>query len=79
MIRISVTVALLLMLAGCPSPALRNGIFDIQPEDCSITCGEVEAEGRFTNFEADGFACVRRGKCDDKDRAAFEAARRAQE
>jgi len=56
-----------LLLTGC---AGVNGVFDIQPTDCSITLADVDLQGTVTDTELEGMTYIRRGKCDANDRAA---------
>lgn len=64
----------ILFLSSCSNV---NGVFDIQEGDCSMFQGEAEYHGRATESSVDGRAYVRRGACDELDRAAYSAAVKA--
>ena len=68
----TVKIVVVTLVSGLMAACAGNGIFDTQPQDCSIVCGEAELEGRFTETEADGHFCVRRGECTQEDRAHFD-------
>jgi len=64
-------IMLLLLLSGCPGFNQQdvNGIFDTQPDDCSIFKGRAGYRGRVTESDVDGTVYVRRGKCTPQDDA----------
>lgn len=65
-----ISLTSILLLSGCGA---TNGLFNVLPEDCSITTVEADLEGTFTDTDAEGDVYVRRGNCDAEDRRDYRA------